>query len=148
MGPDSFPAFPSEPTPCGTGRLYVVHNRTKLLAYLIADTSLPGAPNGFIVYAFLEGFRVGYWNYTVDTHDLLRVMTAFRCSVDPDWREEPEYRAPGGERPTIVPTYNRRLSEIIANRPSPEQLLEMPDALRTMELDQLRRRPLRMLDDE
>jgi hypothetical protein len=119
--PPEFEDFPSRPTPDGAGRLYTVHDGYQLAAYYVADTrtlAKAGAKEGFYVYAFLSGTRVGYWNWTPDVHDLERVMRRFRASVDPD-APRPEPKAPGGEEPTIRPLYNRDPGYTTRNAPLP-----------------------------
>lgn len=95
-----FEHFPSEATPRGGGRIYVVHERVRLVAYVIDD----GLSPAYVVYAFRDGKRTGYWNSTTDPADLEWVMETYRAA-----REGRPARSDVRD-PRIRPTYNRDLA--------------------------------------
>jgi len=92
--------FPS--TSLGAGARYRVTERANLVAFPV-EASLPHAPDGFYLYAFVEGDRVGRWEWTADSRVLRQVMQAFRATTSPDY-VPPQWEAPGGERAMIRPT--------------------------------------------
>ena len=141
------PDYPSEPTASG-GRIYEVSGKTKLIAYGMEDP-LPGAPDGFVVYAFFEGSRVGRWDWAADVQGLRKIMQAYRRTTSPDY-DPPEHSAPGGERPVIRPATQDLLKRAMdAARPAyvPPHAL----GLGMVELDAesgTLRPPIRLVDDE
>lgn len=101
------PAFPSKPTQGTAGRLYEVYRRTRLVAYWIPDckTFSPlGASEGFCVYAFMEGGRVGTWSWTKDPEKLVGIMEAFRKTQDGSYIPETP-KAPDGEPAMLRPAF-------------------------------------------
>lgn len=123
--PPEFPDFPSRPTPDGSGRVYRVWESTHLVAYAIPDgitLRKAGAREGFVLYAFLEGKRVGYWNWSYDPEDLRRVMAEFRAVFDPSAPRPPRPPAPGGEEPTIRGLFSRQVGSTLRNAPLPPDL--------------------------
>ncbi|MGH7577927.1 MAG: hypothetical protein ACREM1_22755, partial [Longimicrobiales bacterium] len=107
--------FPSQPTPAD-GRLYDVDGPYKLVAYVIEDSETfrhIGA-EALILYTFIQRRqrKVGYWNWTIDPEDLVRVMRAFRDAGVPD-RPPEDHRGPGGERPTIQPVFRRTFERAV-----------------------------------
>ena len=102
-----FEGFPSHPTSDRCGRIYAVTPEVQLVAYELNLDSLAELqiPLGLIVYAFVKGDRVGYWNSTTDPQDLEWVMETYRSA----FTGRP--MRTGVRAPRIRPTYNRDLAQ-------------------------------------
>lgn len=122
MSLPEFESIESRATACGSGRLYGVAGSIELLAYELPDPR--GRRAGVLyIYAFVDGDRFGYWNHTTDPDDLRRVITAYRAIIRGEASET--LRAPAGEFPTIVPTFDRsRVGQLEPKQP--QERLEIP----------------------
>lgn len=121
MNLPEFEHFPSRPTPDAPGRVYSIADGYDLVAYFIPDGMTlrkMGARRGFFLFAFMSEGKVGYWNWTDDPRDLLRLMTRFRLSLAPG-SLPPAAEAPGGEPPHIRPLLNRNPDYLLRNAPMP-----------------------------
>lgn len=112
--------FPFEPL--GAGRLYRVTGRVSLAAFPV-EAPLPHAPDGSYVYVFIEGQRVGRWEWTDRPEVFEAVMKAFRTTTSPDY-VPPVRTAPGGEpamlRPATVDLLQRTMTEGRPDPPEPD----------------------------
>lgn len=112
------PAFPSRHIP--GGRVYRVTERVELVAFVL-DAPMPGAEAGFIVYAFVQGRKVGRWDWTADPDSIERVANAFRTTTSHDY-DPPTPLAPGGEPAQLRPPIQDLLARAMeAARPGPRE---------------------------
>lgn len=107
--------FPHTDAPTG-GRFYELRGDVRLFV-IECPGSLPGAPDGALIYAFTGPARVGRWDWARDAGALRSVMETYRETTDPEYLP-PERTAPGGERAMIRPPTRDALEKAIeAARP-------------------------------
>lgn len=89
-GMPGIPAFPSLPARViarGRGRLYRVAHDLRLICWRVEDPGplpLPPGTRGILVYAFVEGRRLGGLHWTWDPADIESALARMRAVLEPD----------------------------------------------------------------
>lgn len=87
MRPPPFEAFDS--SEIGPhGRRYTVWKRVRLVAFWLDHGGALPCPDPVYIFTFIEGRRVGYWQWTTEAADLERIMTVYRNVNDPKHERE------------------------------------------------------------